>query len=98
MVGGVIILRKYAFVNSVNTIIGVCTSDRELTADEVYPGIGCREVEVYNDDIIFNFSMYEFDGSTFSVKPIAEPSPSSTPTLEERLIALEETTNFLLGL
>lgn len=91
-------LRKYVFVDSKNAIIGVCTADRELTADEVYPGKNYLAIEVEQGDIINNFSMYQFDGSNFTLKPIPEPQPDVNPSIEDRIRAVEELGNFLLGL
>lgn len=78
---------KYVFVDSNNVIQGACTADRELIAEEVYPGKGYIVVEVEDGDIISNFFNYEFDGSTFNKKSIIpEDKPSDIYLLGQQLV------------
>ncbi|MFZ3132753.1 MAG: hypothetical protein WA125_17030 [Desulfosporosinus sp.] len=85
-------MRQYVFVDPNNSIKGVCTADRELTADEVYPNMGYVAVEVESQHVINNFLNYEFDGDVVRKKVLIDipPAPTETEILKQRITALEE--------
>jgi len=91
-------MNKYVFVDSDNNIMGVCTADRELTADEIYPNLNYIAIEV-DDDIVQNFTMYEYDGVNFTLKntpPLPPPEPTELELLKEKYAILQGAVDFIV--
>ena len=92
-------MQKFVFIDSNNVIRGVCTADRKLTAEEIYPGFNYAAIEVEDEDIIERFLMYEYDGVSFTFKdtpPLPPPEPTELELLKEKYAILQGAVDFIV--